>query len=222
MSTPVGTHGLSCIGDDDYAAFALSMQCNADAIDAALAEQQAALSAALARPWISVVNSAIITVPNAAAGGTTGPDGAVGVTMRPGSGSGTPITTTNGLPPVYSAFDPTTLWPRGVYLIGATVAFTFTAVTADSLRQLMVYGLDNVNGVVSTTTTYVDLYLDTDYGVNSAPLNGALTVTGMLESDGNLATIEACFTHANVAADASIAVGRWRLWATYLGSGLAI
>lgn len=222
MSTPIGTHGLSCIGDDDYAAYALSMKCNADATDAALAAQAEALTGYIARPWLSTVNTTTVTVTNAAAGGTSGPQGAVGANMRPGSGSGTPLTTANGLPLAHSTFDPSTLWPPGIYLIGATISATFAAVTADSLRQLMVYGLDEVGGVVSTLTTYVDLYSDIDYGVNSAPLNSALTVTGMLESDGNLATIETFFTHANVAADASIAAGRWRLWATYLGTGLAL
>ena len=51
MTDQIGTHGLSCIGDDDYAAYALSMQCNAEATDAALADSNAALEEYLARPW---------------------------------------------------------------------------------------------------------------------------------------------------------------------------
>ena len=62
MTDQIGTHGLSCIGDDDYAAYALSMQCNAEATDAALADSNAALEEYLARPWVRVVNTNTVTL----------------------------------------------------------------------------------------------------------------------------------------------------------------
>lgn len=219
MSTPVGTHGLSCVNDDDYAAYALSMKCNADATDAALTMSQAVLNGYISRPYIQVVNATAIVVDDSAGGGSVGPGGLVGELMRPSTSSSV-VVTASGLPASYSPFNTATLWPAGVYLMGSTVSWTLAAATASSIRQLLVYGTPEVLGV-ATYPNIVDLYQDLDYQGDGGN-NGALAAAGFLKSDGNMAILEAFFSHANVAGDLTIPVGAWRLWAIYLGSGLVV
>lgn len=218
---PVGSHGLGCLDTQDYAAWALAMQCNAIATDAALEEVAEQFDAILERPWIVVTNNNVLTVQDDATGGTLGPNGVVGETMNPTTGSSVNVQA-NGLPTAYNSFDPTTLWPRGVYLLGASVTCTFGAVTNNSIRQLLVYGIRDIGGNVSAVTNYVDLYYNTDFEGGGAPLGSSLSVFGFLESDGDLAFIQALFSHKNVAGAASVPVNNFRLWATYLGSGLVI
>lgn len=52
---PVGSHGLGCIGEEEYAALALYMQCTAEAVDATLTEQSASLDLLINRPT-AIVN----------------------------------------------------------------------------------------------------------------------------------------------------------------------
>lgn len=52
---PIGSHGLGCIGEDEYAALALYMQCTAEAVDAALTAQSASLDLLVNRP-AAIVN----------------------------------------------------------------------------------------------------------------------------------------------------------------------
>lgn len=219
MSTAIGTHDLSCIGDDDYAAYAMSMQCNAEAANAALVASQDSFNSYLDRPWIEVVNANAIVIDDASGGGTTGPFGLIGETVRPGQ-SGM-IVTANGLPAAYSIADSTTRWPSGIYLVGANINWTLTSATASSVRRLMAYGIADINGNTSSETSFYDLWEAADYqgdGGNS----GALSICGLVQSAGELALVEAFFTHANTASDLTVAAGQWRLWATYLGSGLVI
>lgn len=219
--TQIGTHGLSCIGDDDYAAYALSMQCNAQAADSALDAANDALTTAAARPWILVTNANSITVVNSSGGGTVGPNGVVGEVLFPQSGSSV-VVTTNGLPTQFLIGDPSTFWPDGIYLIGSSIKWSLAAATVDSVRQLSVYGMRQINGVISNSTGYQDLYHDEDYQ-NDGGNTGALTTTGLLDTRaGNTTYVQAFFSHTNVAGDLTVAPGAWRVWATYLGSGLTI
>lgn len=52
---PVGSHGLGCIGEEEYAALALYMQCTAEAVDATLTEQSASLDLLINRP-VAIMN----------------------------------------------------------------------------------------------------------------------------------------------------------------------
>jgi len=219
--TQVGSHGLSCISDDDYAAYALSMQCNAQATDSALDAVNDAMATAAARPWILVTNANSIVVDDQSGGGTVGPNGVVGEVLYPQAGTSV-VTTTNGLPTQFLLGDSSTYWPEGIYLIGSSVKWSLTAATVDSIRQLSVYGMRQINGVISYQSNYQDLYHDEDYQ-NDGGNTGALSVTGLLDTRaGDTTYVQAFFTHANVAGDLTIAPGAWRVWATYLGSGLTI
>jgi hypothetical protein len=92
--------------------------------------------------------------------------------------------------------------------------------TANSIRQLLVYGISSTGGALDSSTDSVDLYRLQDYQGDGGA-NGALTVVGFLDNTaGNIATFESFFSHANTASDITVANANWRVWATYLGSGL--
>lgn len=210
MTRQIGTHGLFCIDDNDYAAYALAMQCNAEATDATLTEQNSSLEEYLGRPWISVVNTTAQAISDDAAGGQVGPDGFVG------TGISSPGTTTNGLP------TDGTFWPRGLYMIGASINWALVTPTANSYRQLMVFGLARINGVTNISTTFVDLYTMRDYQGDGGN-NGALNVVGLLDARNlDIQQVQTFFSHANTGSTITVAAGGWRVWANYLGSGLSI
>jgi hypothetical protein len=220
VSTPVGSHGLTCIDDDDYAAYALSMQCNAVAIDTALAGVNGQMGGYLNRGWITVVNRTAVTIDDSSGGGTIGPGGVIGEPMDTnGSGVGSPLVTRNVLPGPSSGGQ--NLMPRGIYLVGSSVNFTFGATTANSNRQIQIFGVRFLNGSQSAITNFTNLYQMRDYQGDGGA-SGALSVVGLVDGRaGNLANFQTFVSHANVASDMSVAVNNWRLWVTYLGSGLA-
>lgn len=218
MTDNVGDHGLKCLNDEDYAAYALAMQCNAEATEDALSSISDSLVTAAARPWIHVTNAAVRTVSTGS--GTIGPGGVVGQQLAPSATTTLVTVTANGMPTSFSPGDPTSLVPPGIYLIGATVTWTLAAATANSLRRLLVYGVPRVNGIVDSSSVVVDLFGNQDYQGDGGN-NGALMVAGLLDARaGNIARVESFFYHANVAGDLSIAAGAWRLWAVQVGSGL--
>lgn len=197
----------------------MAMQCNAQATDAALSSSQDQLNSYLDRPWIEIINANTLTIDDTSGSGTFGPFGLIGETVRPGQ-SGMTVTT-NGLPAAYSIADATTKWPNGTYLVGANINWTLTSATASSVRRLMVYGVADIAGNVNGYTNYYDLWEAVDYqgdGGNS----GALSICGLVQSVGELAFVESFFAHANTASDLTVAPGQWRVWATYLGSGLVV
>lgn len=217
MSTPIGSHGLNCIGDDDFAAYALSMQCNAQALDSALTDVNDQIDDYAARGWITVVNNTPVTIDDSASSGTIGPGGIIGEDVNTnGSGSGSPFVTRSGLP------GSNTLMPRGIYLVGSSINWTLGALTANSYRQLSVFGVRQINGTTNNATTYTGFSPIRDYQGDGGA-NGALTTIGLVDNRaGNVMYFSAFFNHGNAASDLVAAAGNWRLWVTYLGSGLVI
>lgn len=210
MTEQIGTHGLSCVTDTDYAAIALAMQCNALAVEDALTQISAPIQSATTRPWIHVVNTVAISVNNAS--GTTGPSGLIGEAIQP-SAFATVLVQSNGIP---TAFTGDNFMPQGIYLVGTSVAWTVGAQTANSIRQLLVYGVREVGG---TLTTFSDVYRTQDFQGDGGS-TGALTTVGFLDTRaGDTAHIQGFFSHANAASNLTIAAGAWRLWAVYLGAG---
>lgn len=212
MSTPIGTHGLSCIDDHDYAAYALSMQCNAQAADAAMQDAIGQLEEYIGRAWITCANTGVVTVDDASSSGTVGPGGVLGEELFALNSN----SQNNGIDPTAST------WPPGIYLVGSSVSWTFGALTANSYRQLSVYGLRRVNGTTNLSTGTFDTSIMRDYQ-GEAGATGALSVVTFVDNRaGDLARAGAFVSHANAASDMTIAVGGWRLWATRLGSGLVV
>ncbi len=211
MTEQVGNHGLSCLGDTDYAAFALSMKCNAEAIDETLANQGGALGTYLGRPWQQAVTTLTVNINADSSGGSIGPFGRVGEAITTGG----PIFTSNLLPNG-------ALFPAGIYMIGASINWTLVTPTANSYRELSVFGLATIDGEINISTTFVDYVSDIDFqgdGGNS----GALNVWGYLDTRGlRLTSINSFFTHSNTGSVLTIAPANWRMWAMYMGSGLTI
>lgn len=218
MTEQIGNHGLFCLDDDDYAAIALAMQCNAQAADAALSAQGSAMSSYLGRPYGQTINTVPITVFDDNSGGAVGPFGIVGSS----SGEGSPTAITNGWtsPSVFSIANP----PAGFWLMGSSVNWTLVTPTAGTYRQLSVFGTARINGEANIATTFTDWYNIRDYqgdGGNS----GSLNVWGFLENTNPnepISSISAFFSHGNTGGTLTIPVGGWRVWAMYLGSGLVI
>lgn len=217
MTEQIGEHGLFCISDTDYAAIAMSMQCNAQAIEDALVAVSEPIDSAAARPWIHVTNAQAISVDDTTGGGSVGPFGLVGELMRPTT-FGNVIVQANNMPTTsFGVF-----LPEGIFLIGTSVSWTLAAATANSIRQLLVYGIREINGIVASRTGFTDLFRNQDYQGDGGN-NGALMTAGLLDTRaGNVATVEAFFSHTNVAGNLTIAAGAWKLWAVYLGAGSSL
>lgn len=213
MTEIIGDHGLFCIEDTDYAAFALAMQCNAQAADLSLSSFNSSLSGYLNRPWIQVVTTNAAVVDSDASSGTTGPGGLLGEAIdTTGSGAGSPSATRNGVTPGL-------FLPAGIWLVGSSIKWTFGATTASSYRQLQTFNEPRIGGIAS----YVNgnqIFAMRDYQ-GDAGATGALTSVGIVDNrSGNSAAFVSFISHANLASDMTVAAGDWRLWATYLGSGV--
>jgi hypothetical protein len=211
MTQIIGDHGLLCIDDSDYAAYALAMQCNAQATDAALSSASQALTGYTDRPWISVTKTTSTTVDSDDGSGTIGPDGVIGEDI------GTRAVGTGGT--VRNRFPAGENVPAGVWLVGSTINWTFGALTADSYRQLMVFNVPLIAGVGSLSNAN-QIFRMREYQ-GEAGATGALTTVGVMDNrDGSAHSFVSFISHANLASDMTVAANNWRLWATYLGSGL--
>lgn len=212
MTEIIGDHGLFCIDDHDYAAFALAMQCNAQVTDEALSSVNNELTGYRNRPWVSVSTTTTATI--SSSGGTIGPGGIVGESIETtGSGTGSPLVVRNQWP-----VSPDNI-PPGVYLVGSSINWTFGATTAGSNRQLLVFAVPRI-GVSASFSNAVQLFRMRDYQGDGGA-TGALTSVGIMDARaGNMSSFAAFISHTNAASDMSVAPGNWRLWATYLGSGV--
>jgi hypothetical protein len=211
MTEQIGNHGLSCPSPTDYAAFALSMKCNAEAIDAALSDQGNAVGTFLGRPWQQAVNTSAMTIFDDASGGTFGPFNRVGSTIGNGS-----VTVTNNLIPFNVPLAP------GIYLMGTSINWTLVTPTANSYRELSVFGVATINGETNIVSTFVDYVSAIDFQGDGGN-NGALNVWGYLDTRSlTVPLVSAFFSHSNAASTLNVAAGQWRMWVMYMGSGLSI
>jgi hypothetical protein len=211
MTIPVGDHGLTCLDGNDYSAVALWMQESAETIDDTLAETNAALSNYRNRPWFEAVNISTITVSNGS--GFTLPEGKSGEVA---TSSGSWATTSNNLNIGTSA----PKIPAGLYYAGSSVTWTVATPNNNTIRTLELFGVQTINGTVSISTTYDQIFQNQIYeasvGINS------LNVSGFINSDGTMGNIVAAFWHLNTSSDLVVAAGNWRFWVMYMGSGLVV
>jgi len=215
--TNVGTHGQTCLSADDPAAVALSLQCNAEAIDAALSGINTALNDYLGRWWWSATNVGAVTVTNAA--GTVLPDGYTGADLLTDGGS--LAVQANGFAATAS-FPVSFVWPPGIYLAGSTVKYTVATPNNNTQRTLLLYAVDRIDGIANIATTADEVYKATEYEHSAAGGDGSIEVTGLVKVEANMVRIGAGFAHANTSSTIVIPIGAWRLWYIYLGSGLVI
>lgn len=189
------------------------MKCNAEAIDSTLSEQSGEIATYLARPWQQQVSVTAVTVFDDSSGGTIGPFNRVGSTI----GNGAPVVTHNLMPPFQA---PT--WPAGIYLIGASINWTLVTPTANSYRELSVFGVATIDGETNINTTFINYASAIDFQGDGGN-NGALNVWGYLDTRGRtMSSITSFFSHSNTASTLNVPAGQWRCWATYMGSGLNV
>lgn len=212
---PIGTHGLACLGQDDWADYARYMQCQAEAIDAALFEQQTALESLLDRPTIIVRPSADRTFATA----TTVTD--FYTTVQFNNSTFMTVSTSGGISqinigsPVGGALIP---YPRGLYLVGGFVNMDATgAVTAFSQRNLTINAVD---ATIQPPNQQIALSRDIN------PDSGAAgAITGIRECASfeivlrgtNGVRITHALSHTNAASTVTAFQASAYLWVTYLG-----
>jgi hypothetical protein len=219
VTTDVGTHGLTCLDDTDPAAIALSMQANAEAIDAALTGIDASLDAYLGRGWWSATNVGALNVANNS--GSLGPENFVGVDFF-GDSPALSIQTSGF--PVIGTFPSTFDWPDGIYLCGSTVKWTVATPNNNTIRTLMVYESVRMDGSASISPPGPGgpIYMTTEYERGAAGNDGSLDVVGMFQVGADISRLGAFFSHTNTGSVLVVPTGGWRMWFIYLGSGLVV
>lgn len=215
--TTVGIHGLTCLDENDYAAVALSMQCNADAIDAALTGIDASLDAYIGRWWWSATNISALNV--SFNSGTVLPEGLVGADLF--TDGGALLVQANGFAAT-SSFPSTFDWPDGIYLVGSSIKWTVATPNNDTPRTLMVAQVNRLNGAATFSSSSTVVYMSTEYEHSAAGNDGSVTVGGMFQVGPTMSRFAACFSHGNSGSVLVIPAGAWRLWFIRLGSGLVV
>lgn len=212
---PIGTHGLACLNDTDWADYARYMQCQAEAIDAALFEQQTALEAVLSRPTIVVrpTGAANTTI----ASGVTVSNYFnevvyVNNTFMTLSTVGS-VTYINIGSPVGSALNP---YEPGMYLVGGSIGMDATgAVTAFSQRNLTLNAIDDT---LQPPNQQIALAYDINPDANTAITNISVSASfSMVLRGTNGVKVSHTISHTNAASTVSILGADARLWVTYLG-----
>lgn len=191
---PVGTHGLVCPSDEDYAAFPLMLQNNAEALESALDAQEAeALEFWNGSTYVATTTSAVISNSNA---GEILPDGTAGENIVSLSGG---------------------VYPRGMYVLQGTASFSAGAVTAGSHRTLSIW-VQPFNFVALDINTWFWKWTCLETGTGG----DALTVNGRFFSNGlNNYTPRMYISHNNVAGPITVPIGA-TLRMAYLGSGVVL
>lgn len=207
---PVGTHGQGCLGDDEYGAVALAMQCNRDAVDAALTADQAALDGYNNRPWLQAVSTSTVTQAQTLTEWVPG-DVFPGFQVMGASGGATSTITSSGM--AASLF---TQFTTGWWNIGGYASYQPTgAVTNFSRRVLAV----QVGRTVLFNNEY-ETVLQTAYESNTG--TDSMTCQGMFFLDSQYTYfVNLMFAHRNSGSTVQINTGA-RIWMNFLGSGVTI
>lgn len=206
---PVGTHGQGCLGPEEYSAVALAMQCNRDAVDAALTTDQTALNGYNNRPWVQMTSTAAVSqlqtlgewVPFTSwYGWTIMTNTTTGNTVVGGGGQGNTFLAGN--------------FRTGWWNVGGYASYQPTgAVTANTRRQLIL----QISHSVQFNQVY-DSVLNTSFESGTSP--DAMTVNDMvyLDNQFNYGFVLG-FAHRNSGSSIQVNVGA-RIWANYLGTGV--
>jgi hypothetical protein len=212
----IGTHGLACIGEEDFAALALYMQCLGQDIDTTLGAQQGALQGFLDRPTIIVTNplAKVITTgtPTIANLFTTVHfNNSTFMNLVLNSSPNT-NTITIGSPAGAAVTVP---YPRGVYICGGTTRMTAVgAVTAFSQRGMNITVDDptapppGFNSPSVTDRTY-------DPGVGGGNIGQNVKFEVVLDGISGVNVTLTSF-HTNVASDVTVQALPFA-YVTYIG-----
>ena len=212
---PVGTHGLACLSDTDWADFARYMECQAETIDQLLFDRQTELEDFLSRPTMILRPSAVRTF---AAGTISNLFNEVvyvnnSFMSLTSNGSGTETYISIGSP-VGTAV---TAYERGMYLAGIQVPFDATgAVTAFSERRATISVLDDTIPPDQTQLAFAyDLSPDAGTTITNVTVNAH---TSVVLRGTNGVRVAHAVAHTNAASTVSITLNTdCLLWVTYLG-----
>jgi hypothetical protein len=196
---PVGNHGLSCLGEEDYAATALYMQSQGLAIDSALDAISDSFDSSYLRPGVLASSNAN----QAFASGVTGNLGAMTVIYN-----NFPVLGGVGF-----------ITPRaGWWQYGSNVNMVATgAVTANSLRRFTVRADMTTGGPPQTLSTTADQSFET----NTAGEWLACSAGTFYAPANRTITIRTETLHANAASTVNNMAGA-RTWCYFIGSGVEI
>lgn len=189
--TSVGDHGLTCLDDGSYAAVALSMQSNANAIDDALADIQADLVGYGDKYVRKLTSSSTST--SGANSGISLPDGtAADLIIQQNLG----------------------ILPQGWYEAAGSMSFQATgAVTALTYRR----GIITVNGGSQAVPPTMFQVVNSETNTAAAD---SMTVNAWFNADGETAIFLALwFGHGNTGSTMTVAAGAV-LTVRYMASGL--
>lgn len=207
MST-VTDHGLICLGDEEYAAVALAMQADAQAVTDVTTADIAALDAYNNRPWLLATSTAAATIGQSTVEPTfdTSFPGLAVISQTSGT------VQQSGL----SSFATNAVERAGWYHVGGFATFQATgAVNTFTRRLLAVQWFHAENGI-----NFYEHAIQACYESNTG--GDSMTVQGMFHADGaHSYTATLYFAHRNNSSTMQVNVGA-KLWITYLGSGLVV
>jgi hypothetical protein len=209
---PIGTHGLACLGDEDYADYARFMQCQAETIDSTLFEQFTALDDFLLRPTAI----ARTVLDRTFASGTTVSNFFTEFVYINNDfmslstvGSETFI---NVGSPVGGDVVP---YLPGLYLVGAQALFDATgAVTAFSQRNLTINAQDDTLPEPNQIALANDINPDANTAITGIFTNASFT---MVLRGTHGVKIGHALSHTNAASTVTVFSSESLLWVTYLG-----
>lgn len=195
--TTVGDHGLSCLDGASYAALALSMQANAQAINAALVASRASYTAYGNR----YVRKFTSTSASAGIGANSG------VVLPDGTAAQTTMTQFLGV------------LPAGWYAASACITYQEDgAVTALSYRRSIIW--TNLFGLATTTLFPPQFFQALTAASNTASAD-SMNVNAWFYSDGILSTVVGVmFGHGNTASTMTVPLGGTVMTVRFLSTGL--
>ena len=212
MTIPVGNHGLTCLGSEDYAAVALWMQYTAEQINSSLTDINASFGTFMSRPYIKATNLSSRNVDYQS--GTVGPESFIGEEFSTNSSA---TIVSNGIP---ASIPLGGRLPQGIYLMQASIKYTVATPNVNTRRLLMVYG-QIANSSLSQGVQ--NLTMQEVWEAGGAGNSGAISVQGLLEADGTSVTrVASFFSHLNTSSVIAVAAGSWNVSLTYMGSGLVV
>lgn len=195
--TTVGDHGLSCLDDTSYAAVALSMQANAQAINDTLVADQAAFTAYGNR----YVRKFVSTSAASGIGANSG------IVLPDGTAATATLTQSFGA------------LPAGWYAASANITYQEDgAVTALSYRRSIIW--TNAFNLTGTTVFPPQFFQAITAASNTASAD-SMNVNGWFYSSGvTFTTISVLFGHGNTGSTMTVPAGGTVLTIRFMTTGL--
>lgn len=203
-------HGLVCLDESEYAATALAMQVDAQAINAIANAQSTSLNTYNNRPWLLSTSTVATTgaqSTNEFVLGSAFP----GLTLSLSPTSGTVVR--SGM----SSFVTTgAINPAGWYQVGLFASFQATGAVNTFTRRTLCLQWQYFDG----GTAVYDQAIETCYESNTG--GDGMTVSGCFYADGAHKYFPtALFAHRNSSSTMTVNTGA-KMWIVYLGSGVTL